>query len=297
MLNRLEMLRIFITAAETRSFKEAATRLGISPQAVTRAVQELEQLHGEMMFHRNTRGIRITSYGASLAERAKLSVQQMDTLFHSGSGLDAHEPTGVVRVTAPVMLGRQMLMPVIKELSARLPQVRVELHLSDAHADVVDERIDIGVRLGSLRDSRFVARRVTPIGFHVVGSPALIARCGIPTQVEQLQELPTTALLDSTAGKAWPWYFAGGVQIAPNAPHFSTNDSDAECEAILAGLGFGQIPSFLADAHIASGRLIPVLQSFQPDPWDVYVYRPQRGPVPPRIRLVFDRCVEVLGAA
>src|SRR5450830_204696 len=162
MLNRLEMLRIFVAATEVHSFKEAAARLGISPQAVTRAVQDLEQLHGEVLFHRNTRGIRITSYGTTLAERAKASVQQMDALFQSAAALESQEPAGVVRLTAPVMLGRLLLMPVIKKLATSLPQVRVELHLSDAHADVVDERIDIGVRFGSLHDSRFVARRVTP---------------------------------------------------------------------------------------------------------------------------------------
>lgn len=296
MLNRLEMLRIFVAAAETHSFKDAAARLGISPQAVTRAVQDLEQLHGEVLFHRNTRGIRITSYGDALASRAKASVAQMDTLFQPEAAPEPHDLGGVVRLTAPVVLGRILLMPVIKQLAPSLPQVRFELHLSDAHADVVDERIDIGVRFGSLHDSRFVARRVAAPAFHVVGAPSLVARHGRPAGIEQLHRLPTTALLDVTAGRAWPWYFAGGVQVTPALPSFASNDGDAECEAILAGIGFGQIPAYLADPHIAAGRLVPVLQEYMPEPWEVYVYRPQRGPVPARIRLVFDGCVAMMGA-
>jgi DNA-binding transcriptional LysR family regulator len=297
MLNRLEMLRIFAAAAETHSFKDAAARLGISPQAVTRAVQDLEQLHGELLFHRNTRGIRITSYGDALAARARASVQQMDALFQAGAAPDPLEMAGVVRLTAPVMLGRLVLMPVIRTLAVSHPRLRFELHLSDTHADMVDERIDIGVRFGSVRDSRFVARRVASPAFHVVGAPALIARVGEPASVEQLHRLPTTELLDITAGRPWPWYFAGGVQIVPASPRFSSNDSDAECEAILAGIGFGQIPGYLADAHIAAGRLVPVMRDLAPEPWEVYVYRPQRGPVPARIRLVFDACVAAMGPA
>lgn len=297
MLNRLEMLRIFAAAAETHSFKDAAARLGISPQAVTRAVQDLEQLHGELLFHRNTRGIRITSYGDALAARARASVQQMDALFQVGAAPDPLEMAGVVRLTAPVMLGRLVLMPVIRTLAISHPRLRFELHLSDTHADMVDERIDIGVRFGSVRDSRFVARRVGAPAFHVVGAPSLIARVGEPASVEQLHRLPTTELLDITAGRPWPWYFAGGVQIVPASPRFSSNDSDAECEAILAGIGFGQIPGYLADAHIAAGRLVPVMRDLAPEPWEVYVYRPQRGPVPARIRLVFDACVTAMGPA
>jgi len=297
MLNRLEMLRIFVAAAETHSFKEAAARLGMSPQSVTRAVQELEQLHGEVLFHRNTRGVQITAYGGELATRAKASVRQIDELLQHRSAPEPQELKGVVRLTAPVLLGRMLLMPVIKKLAESHPQLRFQLHLSDARTDLVDERIDIGVRFGPPHDSRYVARRAATPAFHVVGAPALIARVGQPAGIEQLHLLPTTELLDISAGRPWPWYFAGGAQIVPAAPRFSSNDSDAECEAILAGIGFGQIPGYLADAHIAAGRLIPVLQEYMPEPWDVYVYRPQRGPVPARIRLVFDSCVAAMATA
>lgn len=295
MLNRLEMLRIFVAAAEAQSFKEAAARLGISPQAVTRAVQDLERLHGELLFHRNTRGVQITHYGGELATRAKTRVLQLDELFLERAEREPQAMEGAVRLTAPVTLGRMLLMPVLKRLAASHPLLRFDLHLSDAHADVVDDRIDIGVRYGQLHDNRFVARRAASPAFHVVGTPELIARHGKPTSVEQLHQLPTTQLSDVAAGRGWPWYFAGGVQIVPALPRFASNDGDAECEAILAGVGFGQLPAYLADPHIAAGRLVPVLQELMPDPWDIYVYRPQRGPVPARIRLVFDSCVAAFG--
>lgn len=289
MLNRLEMLRIFVAAAEAGSFKEAAIRLGISPQAVTRAVKELEELQGELLFHRNTRSMRITSFGEVLASQASKSVEQIDALFQRRETQDEHELRGLVRLTAPVALGRLRLLDVLIGIAREHPQISFDMHLSDEHSDVVDEKIDIGVRLGFMRDNRFIARRVAKQRFHVVAAPALIEQFGAPERIAQLDEVPTTTFLDARTGRPWPWLFAGGVQCLPAGPCFTVNDSEAECRAILAGLGFGQMPSFMAAPHIAAGRLVPVLTALEPDSWDIYVYRPQRGPVPARIRLVQDR--------
>ncbi|QJD91149.1 LysR family transcriptional regulator [Duganella dendranthematis] len=296
MLNRLEMLRIFVAAAEARSFKEAAVRLRISPQAVTRAVQDLEAAQGELLFHRNTRGIQITTYGEHLAAQARDSVQRVDALFQPPAEAATAQMEGLVRLTAPVALGRMLMLPLLSALSGDHPLLRFDVQFSDTHADVVDDRIDIGVRFGSMRDSRYVARSVAPQPFRTVGTPELIARHGKPKSIEQLHDLPTTSLRDHSTGKAWPWYFAGGQHISPLNPRFLSSDSEAEFDAVMAGMGFGQLPGFMADPHIASGRLVPVLQKHQPEPWDIYVYRPQRGPVPARIRLVFDQLVARLAS-
>lgn len=295
MLNRLEMLRIFVAAAEARNFKEAAARLGVSPQAVTRAVQDLEAAQGELLFHRNTRGIQITTYGEHLATQARDSVQRVDALFQAPTEAAVAQVEGVVRLTAPVALGRRLILPVLTALAGQYPLLRFDVQFSDTHVAVVDDRIDIGVRYGALRDSRYVARRVIAPTFRTVGTPALIAQHGKPKTIEQLHTLPTTSLRDHSTGRAWPWYFAGGQTISPVNPRVLSSDSEAEFDAILAGLGFGQVPGFMADEHIASGRLVAVLQKLQPEPWDIYIYRPQRGPVPARIRLVFDQLVSQLG--
>lgn len=297
MLNRLEMLRIFIAAAEASSFKEAATRLGISPQAVTRAVQDLERLQGELLFHRNTRNMRITAFGEALAAQARASVEQMDGLFRRDNAHQDQGLSGLVRLTAPVALGRLRLLNVLAGIAADHPQISFDLHLSDQHSDVVDEKIDIGVRFGFMRDNRYIARRVASQRFHVVAAPALLDRVGVPERIEQLDALPTSAFLDTRTGRPWPWLFAGGVQCTPAHPRFTVNDSEAECSVVLAGLAFSQMPSFLVGPYIAAGRLVPVLSALEPDPWDLYVYRPQRGPVPARIRLVHDLLVTALAQA
>ncbi|MDY7547438.1 LysR family transcriptional regulator [Glaciimonas sp. CA11.2] len=294
MLNRLEMLRIFCVAAEAISFKEAAIKLGISPQAVTRAVRELERLQGELLFHRNTRNVQITAYGEMLATRASQSVAQLDGLFVSADETSELELEGLITLTAPSVLGRQLLLPALTLIAKQHPQLRFDLRLSDRHADVVSEKIDIGVRMGYLRDSRFVARQVAKVRFHVVATPGLFAEHGDPKHIEDLNALPTTAMFDRDTGRPWPWLFAGGQQSNPPNARFICDDAEAELAAVLSGLAYGQIPGFLVEKLIAAGELIPVMEKLAPEPWGLFVYRPQRGPVPARIRLVFDALILAL---
>ena len=296
MLNRLEMLRIFYTAAELGSFREAAIRLAISPQAVTRAVQELERLQGELLFHRNTRQVQLSAFGAKLALSARQAVQQVDQLFeHDETG--AEQPGGLVRLAAPTALAHAVIMPALTALAQRYPKIDFDVRLGDELVDVVSEKIDIGVRIGALRDNRFVVRRVAKMHMHVVGTPECSARHGAPLVFADLDRLPTTAMHDRSTGRAWPWLFADGQQFFPGGARFICNDAQAELSAVLAGLAFGQLSSYLVDQHLASGRLLAHMREHAPLPWDIYIYRPQRGPMAPRLRLVFDALAEALAQA
>jgi len=294
MQNRLEMLRIYCAAVEAESFKEAATRLGTSPQAVTRAVQEAEALVGEILFHRNTRRVRATEAGEAFAHRARDLVRQMDELLRpKDSEIDA-EIAGLVRLTAPKSIGERFLMPALARLAEKHPRIMLDLRLSDAISDPIAEQIDIGVRIGFMRDSRFVVRPASRVGFSVIASPKLIARVGEPTDLAALALLPTTGFIDRNTGRLWPWQFANGQQFTPANLAFQTDDGECECRAVVAGLGFGQIVSYLAQPLLRTGKVVSVLDGYAPEAWPVYVYRPQRGPVPARIRLVFDAMLGAL---
>ncbi|WP_454743231.1 LysR family transcriptional regulator [Cupriavidus necator] len=291
MLNRLEMLRIFCVTAESPSFKAAAARLSTSPQTITRAVKELEDLVGEPLFHRNTRSVRITAAGERLAERARQALSDVDGLFAQPSARAATQLSGAVRITAPYTLGREHLLPALRQIALDHPGLMLDLRMSDQVADVVDEEIDIGVRLGMFRDQRFVARMTGRISFHVVGTPELVARAGRPAVPADLHGLPTTGLVAGSTRRPWPWYFAQGEQFIPRTPAFLTDDPETELSAVLTGLGYGQLPDYLAGAYIRAGRLVSVLDKHTPQPWGLYVFRPRRAPVPKRVRLVFDALV------
>jgi DNA-binding transcriptional LysR family regulator len=291
----MEMLRIFAVAAETSNFREAASRLGVSPQGVTRAIKELEALFGEPLFHRNTRQVQITAFGERLANQARQTLSSFDQLFQRHTRPSATELGGRVRITAPTAVGRRFVLPVLRELMADYPQIEFDLRLSDLMTDAVDAQIDMGVRIGFIRDRSYIARAVAKIPLLTVATPALLARLGSPASIDDLHRLPTSALVDRGSGRPWPWYFDQGRHLQPGKPCFTTDDQETELDAVLAGLAIGQLPSYLVLPAIRSGQLCTILNEQRPPPWELFLYRPQRGPVPARIRLVYERLAESLG--
>ncbi|KHK57797.1 LysR family transcriptional regulator [Ralstonia sp. A12] len=287
MQDRLELLRIFTAAASATTFREAAARLGVSPQAVTRAVRELEDTLGETLFHRNTRSVQITRYGQDFAAQAQTALQTVDGLFDASSA-KAAEAGGIVRVTAPSHVGRTYVMPVLTALMQQHPGLVADLRLSDTPSAVVDEQIDVGVRVGFIGDNRFVARSIGSVPLWVVAAPALLDRVGEPKTPDALLALPVTTLINRTDGRAWPWAFRGDTQLQPHRTAFVTDDPETEVQAACAGLGFTQTSEYLLRPHVERGDLVRVLRRFEPLSWTLHVYRPQRGPVPTRVRVVFD---------
>ncbi|PXW24895.1 LysR family transcriptional regulator [Paraburkholderia caballeronis] len=296
MLNRLEILKIFAVTAASPTFREAAKRLGVSPQVVTRAIRELEQTLGETLFHRSTRRIQITTFGQSFVPKAQDALAAVDDLFGPAASR-TDEAVGTVRITAPSVLGRRFVQPVLLDLMTRHPGLVPDLRLSDSPSPVVDEQIDIGVRAGAIGDNRFIARMIGPLPVWVVGAPSLIGRVGEPTHLKELETMPVTSLIDRSTGRPWPWMFRDERQFQPSSPVFVTDDTEAEIAAACAGLGFSQCTEYLVRPCIADGRLVRLLPRLEPSPWKLYVYRPQRGPVPTRIRVVYDELVAKLGQA
>lgn len=290
MLNRLEMLRIFCTAAEARNFKEAAQQLGISPQVVTRAIRELESQFGELLFHRNTRQCRVTREGERLAQLARKGVEGIDCLFQQAEEAGT-QLEGTVRLTAPDAIGQSSLVTSLARLRQRYPGLRFELHLEDDETNVIDEQIDIGIRHGLIRDSRFVARQVAEVPFFIVAAPALLAELGMPASLAELQQYAVVSTIDQRTGKPWPWFFRQEAQWTPRDLAFISNSTQSECAAVLAGFGFAQLPGFIAIPHLRSGALVEILPTLAPAPWALSVYRPQRSPVPARVRVVYDALV------
>ncbi|MFB4390747.1 MULTISPECIES: LysR family transcriptional regulator [unclassified Pseudomonas] len=294
MSNRTELLRIFCCAAESESFREAARCLGISPQAVTRAIKELEGVFGEPLFHRNTRQVQISVYGQRLAEQARPALSGIDQLFDLRTQARDQALRGRVRITVTQSIGHRFLVPLLAPLVREHPEIELDLRLSDLRVDAVDEGIDIGIRIGLVRDRSYIARVIAPIGLQVVATPELLARCGLPDSPLALQSMPISAMVDRNNGRIWPWYFADGLQFVPSQPAFTSDDQEVECEAALAGLCISQLPDHLVAAHVACGRLVALLPEHAPPPVELFIYRPQRGPVPARVRRVYDLLVQHL---
>lgn len=294
MLNQFELIKIFCAAAEAQSFREAAAQLGKSPQSITRAIKELEELRGEILFYRSTRNIQITREGEALALEAGILLKDIERLVIRNVDTDDTLPFGHINLTMPASFGRRFVIPALNDFRHLYPDITVTCMLTDSHSDVVDEKIDIGLRTGFLRDNRYVARKIRDVSFYILGTPELISRFGQPVEVEDLNQVPVVALLDHCTGRFWPWTFDNEKAFTPNAPCFITDDLDAYCSVIMNGTGFGQLADYLALPLIEKGLVIPVMQEKKPSTWGLYIYRPQKGPVPVRIRLLFDYLAEKL---
>lgn len=294
MQNQLEMLRIFRVVAESLNFREAAIRLGISPQSVTRAIKELEERLGEPLFYRSTRNTTITEFGKQMALKSEGVIDQIDGLFQLNKNPNPQRIEGLVKITMPNSLGQRYLLPALTDFLKEHPNIQFDLRFSNLIDNVVADQMDIGVRVGFFSNNRNVARRVNEMKFHIVGSPELVAKTGVPKQISDLRQMPYTGLIDLNTGRMWPWSFANASDYFATAPAFVTDDPEAELTAVLAGIGYAQLGDFLCEKYIRSGQLVSVLPEQSPAPWGVYVYRPQRGPVAERVRLVFDYLVNVL---
>ncbi|MBA5203861.1 MULTISPECIES: LysR family transcriptional regulator [Pectobacterium] len=294
-MNRLEVLRIFTAAAASHNFRDAAKKLGVSAQVVTRGIQCLEDELGEVLFHRNTRGVQLTNFGERFVIPAQQAISNVEGLFQHPNRRQLSEYVGVVKITAPPFLIRDVVMSTLSQRLADFPGLFLDFRLSEEWADTVNQQIDIGIRLGPLRDNRWIAKAVKKVPFYVAATPALLARIGTPKHIDELEKLPTTALLDRRTGRTWPWLFSQDRLLSPSRPVIVVDDLEAECAAVLSGMGIGQLSGIIATPYLRSGRLVAMLSDDMPNPWPLHVYRPQAGPVPARVRLVFDTLVEILG--
>jgi len=295
MLNRLEMIRVFLAVADCSSFREAANHLATSPQKVTRAVQELERLMGEPLFHRSTRQMRITDFGKNLAQEAAAVVDSFDQLFARADTAGDAEVSGRVGLTAPRAIGKLYLARFLAELRRQHPRLSIDLSLDDELTDSVASRIDIGIRVGTVRDRRFVARTVANVPLAVVAPPGLIASAGVPSNIEALKTMPLSLLQDRRSGRGWPWYFRNEESFVPEQPGFICDDPETELEMVLQGSVFAQMPLYLAEPHLSEGALVEVMAEYAPRPLDLVLYRTRSGPAPRRVRVVYDFLLGKLG--
>jgi len=296
MNKEMELLRIFRVAAESSSFRDAAVRLGTSPQGVTRAIQQLEQHYGEVLFHRSTRQVRITAFGEGLLDQVRPALERFEDLWRPPGSDQQASLSGTVRITAPHSLGARAVLPALERVAARHPGITLDVRLSDRISNTVDEGIDVGIRVGFMRDSRFVARKAADMRLPIVAAPRLIKKVGVPANIDALSSLPVTVALDINTGRPWPWHFKAGRQWTPTAPTLVADNADMEMGAALAGIAFAQLADYMAAPYIASGKLVRVLETEEPPAWGLYVYRPQRGPIPGRVRAVFDEMLVAVGS-
>lgn len=294
MPDRLDALAIFVAVAERQSFVEAARQLSRSPESVTRAVGALEERLQTRLFNRTTRSVALTDAGARYLDRCRRLLATYDELEAVNFG-ERVEPRGWINVTAPAMFGRLHVLPLLRSFLEDYPQVYVRLLLLDRVVSLVDEGLDLGVRIGQLPDSTLRAVRVGQVRRVVCATPQYIARRGAPATPRDLRNHSVVACTAVTpVPDRWSFHHPSGVTSVTVTPRLVVNTTAAAIDAALEDLGLTCIRSYQAEPHAAAGRLQTVLAEYEPPPAPIQIVHPEGRHLSAKVRLFLDHAAEGL---
>ncbi|WP_246172590.1 LysR family transcriptional regulator [Nitrospirillum amazonense] len=260
---RLTGLIAFARAASLGSYTAAARALSVSPSAVSKSVQRLEQQLGLSLFTRTTRSLTLTPEGRDLHERALRLLQEAEAIEQAAAAART-EPVGILKVTAPLPIGVHVIGPALPRFRDRYPRLSVDLRLGDQFVDLIEEGVDVAIRVGDLSDSRLIGRQLAPHGLCAFASPGYLARRGIPHHPDDLRHHDCVNFRFQSSGQTFRWSFVMGDRtrdILPDAGVVA-DVSDAVVSIVAAGGGIGISPTFAAAPYVRRQELIPVLREF-----------------------------------
>ncbi len=281
-MDRLTALKYFVRVVDSGSFSQAARELGVGQPAVSKQIAALENRLGAQLLNRTSRGLRPTPAGSEFHEAAARVLEALDAAEHRLLARDK-QASGVVRVAAPPMLTSMLIVPHLPAFFARNPQMTVEFNVSERHADLVQEGLDMALRVGHLDSSGLVARRIGSMHLVTAASPGYLGEHGAPAQPAEIHDhyLVTSRYRGATSD--WHFDLDGQGLAIPVCGRFSSNHPADLHAAVVAGLGIGQSARGLFDAAIRSGALVEVLQAFAPEPLPIHVVFANKR-VPQRVR-------------
>ena len=274
-MDRLDTLRTFVAVADNESFVEAARRMRISPTAASRAVATLEGSLGTVLLRRTTRSVRLTEEGAAYLQHCRAALGELDDAALALRG-DKATPSGTLVLTAPVTFGRLHILPVVTKLLRVNPGLKVELTLVDRVVRLVDEGVDVAVRIGDLSDSGLHALKVAEVRRVLVASPTYLAAHGTPANVPALHDHALLSFTEIDRAQEWRFGPTGKIAIRIE-PRLTLNTADAAVRAAIDGLGIARLLSYQTLDAIALGKLVTVFDELVSPPVPVHlVYQANR---------------------
>lgn len=293
----LEGLAIFAKVVETRSFAAAAEELNISKATVSKAVSRVEKRLGTRLLNRTSRRLALTDAGRQLAGRAAHILAEGEAAEDEALSRSV-AVRGMVRLAAPMSFGVMHVAPLLPAFLARYPEVSIDLHLSDAMADMIEDGFDAAVRIAAaLPDSSLVARRLCGMPLYLVGAPAYLDAHGWPRHPLSLAEHRWIGYGHTNAPETWRFTHKNGksATVRPSGP-LRINNGDAMVPALVAGTGVGVLPEFIARDALADGRLERVLPEWSLPSTSVHWVTPPGGQRPRRVEVLGEYLAAALAS-
>jgi DNA-binding transcriptional LysR family regulator len=284
-------MTVFVAAVDAGNFSAAARILGITPSAVSKQISRLEARLGARLLNRSTRRISLTDVGREFYERSQSILSDIDAAERA-VGDASDRPRGRLRITASISFGQRQIVPLIPEFVSRFPDVRVDVLFSDRMINIVDEGIDVAVRVSAPADSALIARRLVPDRRVICASPTYLREHGMPAEPEDLAA--HNALIYSTVySDTWRFDGPSGSRAVKVSSNFAANSGEAVRDLALRGFGIARLATFLVGPDIKAGRLTAILPDWQ-DPQEniIHAVYPSRRLVPPSTRAFVDFLAE-----
>lgn len=270
----LEALAIFARVADLGSFAKAAGDLKLSKPTVSKAITRLENRLKVPLLHRTSRQLTLTDIGKVVLERARRMVEE-GAAAEAEASAQADTPTGIVRLTAPMSFGLAEIAPLLPEFLNTYPDVKVDLHLSDAHEDLIARGYDLAVRIAALPDSSMRARRISAVDTPIVAAPAYLERMGRPTHPIDLERHLAILYSNLPTPAVWRLHHRQQGEWVVNVPaRLQANNADAIMPALVAGVGLAMQPRFAVWRELDEKTLEEVLPDWQPAPISLFLVTP-----------------------
>ena len=285
-MDRLHLMTVFVAVAEQESFARAARQLGMSPPAVTRAVAALEEHLAVKLLTRTTRYVRVTDVGQRYLLDARRIIAAADEADEAAAGVNG-EPAGLLTVTAPVLFGAMYVVPGIVDYLEKFPKTEVDGLFLDRVVNMMEEGVEVGIRIGALRDSSYRALRVGQVRRVVCASPAYLDQYGVPAEPEELEG---RSLVVSSSGAAADWRFQrNGTPLSIRVkPRVAVTSNDAAIAAAARGIGLTRVMSYQVAPLVLSGQLQIVLSAFETAPVPIHILHREGRNASAKIRSFVD---------
>ena len=292
-MDRLYLMTVYVAVAEEQGFAAGARRLGMSPPAVTRAVAALEKRLGVKLLDRTTRHVRVTEAGQRYLDDARRIIAEVDEADDAVAGINA-APRGHLTVTAPVLFGRLYVIPGIVDYLQRYPAMDVATVFVDRVTNLLEEGIDVGVRIGELPDSSMRAVPVGRVRRMIIAAPSYLEKHGAPRTPQELEQHTIVGSSGSSVPPDWRFQHGGSTQSLRLKPRLGVNNNDSAIEAVRSGFGIARLLSYQAAALLDAGELVEVLQDHATPAVPIHIVHRDSRQGSTRIRSFVDLMVERL---
>lgn len=285
-------MEVFVSVVEQGGFSAAARACRMTPSAVSKLVARLEARLGTRLVNRSTRAFQLTPEGSTFYERAtRILADIADAERSAGAG---EQPIGRIRLNTSASYATHVLAPILPEFLERYPAVTLDLIQTDLVVDLLSERTDVAVRAGPLKSSSLVARKLGDSAMIIVAAPTYLARFGEPKTIEDLDRHHRIGFGYVRSIDGWPMKRNGETVVIPTAGRMTASDGEALRQLALGGAGLARLAHFTVRDDITAGRLVPVLEAFNPDDRETFhaIHTGQGGPLPSRVRALLDFLAE-----